>query len=106
MPDAEKFNVLDASRSPKLKDVALTRLHQCSCDRRYPTHLATIEIGLVNADDGDRSLCSPLMSVGDDRAKEHLVQVFLCPGSTTWAISSRLERKRIRRSISRRRRFP
>ena len=79
MADAEKFNVLDASRSPKLKDVALTRLHQCSCDRRYPTHLATIEIGLVNADDGDRSLCSPLMSVGDGRAKEHLVQVFLLP---------------------------
>jgi hypothetical protein len=40
-------------------------------------HLATIEIGLVNANDGDRSLGSPLMSVGDGRAKEHLVQFLL-----------------------------
>jgi hypothetical protein len=26
---------------------------------------------------GDRSLRSPLMSIGDGRAKEHLIQVFL-----------------------------
>jgi hypothetical protein len=33
--------------------------------------------GLVDANDGDSSLRSPLMSVGDGRAKEHLIQVFL-----------------------------
>jgi hypothetical protein len=30
-----------------------------------------------DANDGDRSLRSPLMSIGDGRAKEHLIQVFL-----------------------------
>src|SRR5712671_3784101 len=75
--DIENFNMLNPSRGPKLDDIALTRLHQCSRYRRYPTHLATIEIGLVDANDGDRSLRSPLMSVGDGRAKEHLIQVFL-----------------------------
>ena len=73
----ENFNMLNPSRPAKLDDVALVRLHQCSRDRRYPTHLATIEIGLVNPDYGDCSLRSPLMSVGDGRAKEHLIQVFL-----------------------------
>ncbi len=75
--DIENFNMLNPSRRAKLDDVALTCLHQCSRYRRYPTHLATIEIGLVDANDGDRSLRSPLMSVGDGRAKEYLIQVFL-----------------------------
>src|SRR6185436_14349556 len=72
--------MLDPSRGPKLEDVALTRLHRCSGYRRHPTHLATIEIGLVDANDGDRSLRSPLMSIGDGRAEEHLIQVFLLCG--------------------------
>jgi hypothetical protein len=39
--------------------------------------LATIEIGLVDANDGDYSLHSALVSLSDGRAKEHLIQVFL-----------------------------
>jgi hypothetical protein len=69
--------MLNSRRGPKLEGVALTRLHQCSRYGRYPAHLATIEIGLVDANDSDRSLRPPLMSVGDGRAKEHLIQVFL-----------------------------
>src|SRR6266481_5281777 len=75
--DIENFNMLNPTRGSKLDDIALACLHQCSRYRRYPTHLATIEIGLVEANDGDRSLCSPLMNIGDGRAKEHLIQVFL-----------------------------
>ena len=75
--DFKNLDMINPCRSPKLEDVALTRLYQCSRYRRHPTHLATREIGLVNANDGDRSLRSPLMSVGHSRAKEHLVQVFL-----------------------------
>ena len=40
--DVENFDVLDPSRGPKLDNVALTRLHQGSRNRRYPAHLATI----------------------------------------------------------------
>ena len=47
--DVENFNMLNPSRGPKLDNVALTRLHQGSRDRRYPTHLLPIEIGLVDA---------------------------------------------------------
>jgi hypothetical protein len=35
--DAENFNMLNPSRSPKLEDVALMRLHQRSRYRRYLT---------------------------------------------------------------------
>src|SRR5271165_390085 len=75
--DIENFNVLNSTRSAELDNVALTRLHQGSRNRRYPTHLLTIEIGLVDANDGDHSLRSPFMSIGDGRAKEHVIQVFL-----------------------------
>ena len=77
IPDVENFNMLNPSRGPKLDDIALTCLHQCSRYRRYPTHLLTIEIGLVNANDGDRSLRSPPKSVGHGRAEEYLIQVLL-----------------------------
>jgi hypothetical protein len=75
--DIDNLNLLNPSRRAKLDNVALTCLHQCSRYRRYPTHLATIEIGLVNANDGDRSLRSPPMSVGYGCAEEYLIQVFL-----------------------------
>ena len=75
--DVENFKMLNPGGGPKLENIALMRFQQRPRDRRYPTHLATIEIGLVNADDGDRSHRSPLMSIGDGRAKEHLIQVFL-----------------------------
>src|SRR5271166_757315 len=68
-----------SQQESEVRGFALMRLHQCSRDRRYPIHLALFEIGLVYANDGDRSLCSPLVSVGDGRANEHLVQVFLLP---------------------------
>jgi len=65
--------MLNPPWGPKLEDVAFVRLHQCSRYGRYPARLATIEIGLVDANDGDGSLRSPLMSVGDGRSKEHLI---------------------------------
>ncbi len=49
------FRALRSARPPRRRanfdGVALVRLHQRSGDRRYPAHLATTEIGLVNADD-------------------------------------------------------
>jgi hypothetical protein len=41
------------------------RLHQSSRYGRDPIHLATIEIGLVDANDGDYSLHSALVSLSD-----------------------------------------
>ena len=59
-----------------------------------------VSTGLVDANDGDSSLRSPLMSVGDGRAKEHLIQVFLLIEKTS-LISLTSEERRARPDMAR-----
>ncbi len=63
-------------------------------------------IDLVDADDLDRALLVLRVDVGHGGAEEHLVGLGRLAGSTTSERSSRLLRKRMRRSISRRRFLP
>jgi len=64
----EHFDPLDPRRRTDFDDVAFVRLHQCPGDRRYPAHLTTTEIGLVDTDDCDCRYVPAFVGIGDGRA--------------------------------------
>ena len=105
--DAHDLEHLIAAGGLESDLIALAALEQCAGQRGDPAQAPARDVGLVDADDGVGGLASlPRPRRVTVAPKKTWSVASRAAGSMTSAASMRLVRKRMRRSISRRRRLP
>src|SRR5689334_11771036 len=78
--DGHDLDPLAAAGRLHLDHIADARLHQRPGDGRDPAHPILLDVGLVDADDGDGLLAVVRVGIGDSRAEEHLLEMTLPVG--------------------------